>query len=231
MIRWYLAKMGLLAFLLWGVSVTPLLARSLCVPGRPSPVPPGLSLVYPTPTAVCPYGYDELIRRMIHLVTDPQAVYSVETMEKTFGTPKMWTTYDDPRRSAYLIVLTGAGGWRLEVSVDEGFYPSNKGPADFVPGRYPKRLHSIHAASLDANFNLGGMDTSTGKERCFSVPVLIQALRDAGWHPDDSIHGSDGPDPVVFRISDKMVVMDDVRPCVNNLSLREEPTQRLPRSQ
>lgn len=135
--------------------------------------------VRPTQTARCPYEFGELIERITKLSIDKDAVDSVETAERVFGIPDMTTSQDNPHVSSYQTWLSGKGGWRFQLWVTEGFYPSNTGPVRFVPGPHPKRLYGVRDAKLRIILNIVGW-TPTPGQTCMPISHLFNALTKAG---------------------------------------------------
>jgi hypothetical protein len=78
------------------------------------------------------------------------------------------------------MILSGKDGWKLLVWVRESFYPTDKGPARFIPGLRPKRLFKVQDADLRVDLDiLGG--GSTPPVRCFPVSPFFDASLKAGW--------------------------------------------------
>jgi hypothetical protein len=154
---------------------------SLCRESAPIPSDPRLQGIRPTQTAVCSYGADELDARIKQLVTDQRAPYTVETIEKIFGTPEMTAVADEPREANYLMRLSGKDGWQMLVGVSEGFYPLDKGPAKFVPGPHPKRLDKFSNAWLNIQLGFVVLGEPPKPGLCMEVSPLLDEAIGSGW--------------------------------------------------
>jgi hypothetical protein len=171
----------------------------------------------------CPYSAQEFVDRIIQLSADKDAVDSVETAQKMFGLPRMSTEQDDPRVASYQMQVTGNGGWMAFLWVMEGSYPSNKGPARFLPGAYPKRLGDVRAAKLSISFNMPALPHNA----CVPVSTLFDALTKAGWQevPWNGPHTPADPQThPQFQYQDKRVgVWGQRGDCTQEIHLIEVP--------
>ena len=154
---------------------------SRCTEGPPEPQSPDTPNIRPFRKVECPYGFDELVARVTRLSINKSLPDSVETVEATFGLPKMTTAYDDPRIADYTTILSGKGGWRLLLGVTEAFYPLHKGPPGFEPGLHPKRLHKVEDADLRVSIEFLGSVPKLGTIQCVPVSPIVDALLAAGW--------------------------------------------------
>jgi hypothetical protein len=181
--------------------------------------------VRPMPAVLCPYGLDEFIARVTNLSIDKDIVDSVETAEKVFGVPAMTTDQDNPRVSNYRMMLTGKDGWMTTLWVSEGFYPSNTGPARFVPGPHPKRLYDVRDAKLRISLFMGG--PTLNHQTCVPVSPLFDALTKAGWteipHSGPYSPGDAERHPQ-FQYGDKTVGVDGARgSCTQDIEIVQNP--------
>lgn len=184
----------------------------------------------PVRTAQCPYGFGELSRRIVALSVDNDALDSVETVEKALAIPVMTTSYDHPRIADYLMVLSGTDGWKLVVSVREGFYPLNAGSAHFVPGLRPGRLGRVEDADLDINLDVASGSTASTSVQCVPATVLADALKKAGWL-NDTLSFPVAPDgggrSPHFSYGSKGVSWSTIETvCVQNILLSQKPLKR-----
>src|SRR4030095_9802014 len=67
-----------------------------------------------------------------------------ETIERTFGLPRLHTSFDDSRSASYSVIVSGKAGtdpWRVEISFDETFFPlGGSHPARFKGTMRPVRI-------------------------------------------------------------------------------------------
>jgi hypothetical protein len=204
-------------------------AISTCIEGAPEPVSRFAPSLRPTRTAQCPYGFDELFKRITKLIVHKNAVDSAETVEKTFGIPTMTTSIDDPHEAMYATVLSGIGGWKVQVAVTESAPPSFLGPghhapspAIFRPGPRPKRLVSIADERVMIRFDLAvHTPRSWGDPRCVqSTPFnalppsspIFDALMKEGWEDISAemaaMTTDGGASGKVFKSGNKTVSID-----------------------
>jgi hypothetical protein len=179
--------------------------------------------VRPERSVHCSYSAHEFVDRIIQLSADKDAVDSVETAQKAFGLPRMSTAQNDPRVASYQMQVSGDGGWMAFIWVMEGFYPSNKGPARFVPGAYPKRLADVRAAKLSISFDMPALPNNA----CVPVSALFDALTKAGWQevPWNGPHTPADPQThPQFQYQDKRVGVYGQRgDCTQEIHLIEVP--------
>lgn len=208
-------------------------AGNVCIKGTPKPVDPLAPSLRPEPTARCPYGLDELAKRLTALLVDKQSPDSVETVEKALAIPEMTTAFDDPRDAEYDMDVTGKGGWKLRIFVVEAFYPTNKGPARFVPGLRPKRLYKVTDASLRVQLTLDDLPKTV---QCTpDATMLRNILAKAGWKEiwiRPLVTDGGRPDPsTTFRYENKSIVLPTA--CKNGeqgIFLEQKPTELPPAS-
>jgi hypothetical protein len=171
----------------------------------------------------CPYSAHEFVDRIIQLSADKDAVDSVETAQKAFGLPRMSTSQNDPRVASYQMRVSGEGGWMAFLWVMEGFYPSNQGPARFVPGAHPKRLADVRAAKLSISFDMPALPNNV----CIPVSTLFDALTKAGWQEVPRSGPQMPGDPQMhpqFQYQDKRVGVYGRRgDCTQEIHLIEVP--------
>jgi len=219
--RWL---MGVLLF----VAACPAIAagsHALCVEGAPEPVDPHYANeIRPTRTAICAYDFNELVARITKLSFDKHDPDSVETAEKAFAMPPMTTSYDDPHRANYSMLLSGKGGWKLSVWVRESFYPPGKGRPGFVTGLRPKRLFKMKDADLRIDLAVVGSHSAPFVP-CIPVSPFFDASVKAGWQdietkvPPPTDGGVRTP---VFQQGSKRVSIDGRREqCAQHIALMQ----------
>jgi len=219
--RWL---MGILIF----VATCPAIAAGshpLCVEGAPEPVDPHFaSQLRPTRTATCAYDFSELVARITKLSFDKHDPDSVETAERAFAMPEMTTSYDDPRRASYSMILSGKDGWKLSVWVRESFYPLDKGRAGFVPGLRPKRLFKIKDADLRIDLAVVG-SLSAPFVPCIPVSPFFDASLREGWQDIEmkvSPPTDGGLRTPLFQEGSKRVSIDGQRgQCAQHIALMQ----------
>jgi hypothetical protein len=201
-------------------------AKPVCLEGTPRPVDPHFANeLRPTRTAQCPYDFDELAARITKLSIDRHALDSVETVEKALSIPQMTTSADDTRFSSYSMSLSGQDGWKLLVWVREAFYPTNKGPARFVPGLRPKRLFSVRDAKLIVSLHLTAKVPGDDSLQCLPMIDMIKLIKSSGWEDVTRLgYATDGAQPSpAFKYADKSVILTGGK-CVENIDLVEIPS-------
>lgn len=223
---------GLLFAAIGLVSIPPAMAadtNSRCIEGEM--LPNDLTGIRPTRTAICPYGFDEFVRRLTIFSTDKLANDNVENVEMAFDIPEMTTSHDAPRNTYYAMVLSGIGGWRAYVTAEEAFYPLNEGPARFAPGLRPKRLYDPKdpnlRISLRVNIDILGTSPTLDPGHCIPVTPLLDALVNSGWK-DISLKSptpTDGGErSTVYGSAEKQVVTSGPRGrCTRHITLIQAP--------
>ncbi len=140
-------------------------------------------------TAVCAYDAAEFNRRLLSLLRLPQRSFRVEAVEKAFSLPRLRTSFDHGR-TAYFSVTLGAapghGNWRIMLSFDESFYPTDawRRPRFRGSGRPllidPRRRGDMR---LDLTWLSQG-PVPFGTPGCLSSERLAEAARRSGWKVD-----------------------------------------------
>jgi hypothetical protein len=162
--------------------------------------------------AECSYDFNQLVARITELAVGKEP-YTVETVEKILGLPKLTTDFDDQTKAVYSMDLSGKNGWRGTLNVQENFPDPTQQPR-FVPGLRPKRLYKIEAAELIVQFDFHN-------SQCVPLRPLRDFLGKSGWSEGIyvSYHGEVIP-PAYIR-GRKQVAGDDDGTCAKFLQLRE----------
>jgi len=182
---------------------------SKCIEGPSQPA--AFATLRPNRTAMCSYGFEQLVTRILRLSINTSLPDSVENVERAFDIPEMTTSYDSPRIASYSMILSGEDGWRLLLDVREGFYPTNKGPPAFEPGLRPKRLYSVEKAELWVEMTQLGPSPGSAPVQCMAVTPFITSIQSAGWKEADkqSLLPTDGgPISPAFDYGNKRVVIN-----------------------
>lgn len=148
----------------------------ICREGPPQVLTPELDKLRPNRTAICDYDVDEVRSRIETIFHGKNSSLSVEHIEKLFAIPRMTTSYDDAHTANYLMIVSGASGWKLNISVAEGF--PDQGPAKFVPGLRPKRLDRFENSRAIVHLVL---TTVAGTGRACPSEPFVADVRAAGW--------------------------------------------------
>ena len=186
--------------LCWTLAMVPAAAslqaepvRSASKPGakrlalcRPGPAEPSTSgKLRGRPTAICPYDLQGLNGRISELLDNPQGRgFNVQKAQYRFGLPTMSSYYDSDRIASYGMGVSGAGGWKMHLSVTEAKYPLNAAPAVFAPGIHPQRLVQVDALSVLYDITLILPENARAAGQCMSVEDAAGTLERAGWKDD-----------------------------------------------
>ena len=216
-----LLALGVLLALLPTLSLA---TEPVCLEGSSLPPPPRLAnQLRPTTTARCPYRFDELVERIETFSAQKHSVDSVENVEKALGIPEMTAAEDESRSADYTMLVSGNGGWKLLLHVDESFYPTNSGSDRFVPGPRPRRLYNVRDADLSVNFQFLTQSSKAHDHACISTSVFRDALVKKGWKWV-STYAVDGAKPdEKLQFGDKSVVTASRQECSYFIYLEQTP--------
>ena len=166
------------------------------------PNPPGTGPeLRATPTYWCTYGA-EGARQRFSAFFDTSKGLEAEEVATALGLPKLPSAFDDPRIASYSAIVTGAGGWRYFLSVDERSYPLHSGPPRFIHGLIPKRLggQGKSRKELEISFTIPRVENRSERE-CNIIYSYYDAAGMSGWtydsHPSFASEGHQA-DPVMI---------------------------------
>ena len=134
------------------------------------------------PEFICRYSSEDAYRRIGKLLDPETQSLKVEDVSILFGAPLLRTSDEGTRFQHYLTVLGGADGWRLVLSIFEGYYPTNQGQAKFVPGRHPKRLDGFENSARRVQiFFEEASPLKRDAAHCPRPPPFVSIAAAKGW--------------------------------------------------
>lgn len=155
----------------------------LCRPGRAEPSISGR--LRDRPTAICPYDLEALNQRIGELLDNPQGRgFNVQKAQYRFGLPTMSSYYESDRIASYGMGVSGAGGWKMQLSAQEAKYPLSGAPGVCVRRVHPKRLVEVDALSVRYDIALIMPEDALVTGQCMRVEDAARTLERAGWRDD-----------------------------------------------
>lgn len=140
--------------------------------------------VRPLQRAVCGYDAAELHRRILSLFRRRGAL-TVAQIERLFGLSPLRTSYDDPHRADYGLVMAAAperGGWEMMLSFSETFPSGRRSPARFRGTLRAVAIDPRRRGELWLNLTwLRPAGIQFGSPHCLSVERLADEARRSGW--------------------------------------------------
>lgn len=140
----------------------------------------------PTPTALCAYGAADLNRRILSLLRQSERTLEIETVERIFGLPRLYTAYDAPRSADYFVILSrqpGGERWRAMLSFDESFFPTDRARQPRFRGTMrPRRIAPARRGWLQLRVTwLEPREIRPGTGACLAPDALARGARLRGW--------------------------------------------------
>lgn len=180
-------RLFLLAMAATGISA-PALATMPAEPCEAGPPGPATSLPRrPYSTAICTYDLKELYGRLGMIISEPNAQLSVASAISVFGLPLMDTDSDNAREASYTVLVSGKGGWQMELLLSESAFPLyDTLPPVFVPGARPERLVPIETLDVRYHITITLPDEAGTPDHCMTAADAA-ALAIASGRRDDTL--------------------------------------------
>jgi hypothetical protein len=153
---------------------------------------PSVERLRPTPKYRCSYDINVLADRISKFFTPSPKILELEKVSDLFSIHGLVSDYDSERVATYSAVLEGEGGWRMQLSVSEGFYPSDKGPPKFIPGPQPKRLDKFENSKRDVSLRISNESMSNIQEKCRNIGIYLNLIKANGWKNVKFLYAPDG---------------------------------------
>lgn len=204
-------------------------ARALCTEGEAEAA---LGPLRPTQTASCNYDIAELNRRILSVLALSPAGLGVETIERTFGLPRLHTSFDDSWNASYSVIVSGKAGtdpWQVEIGFDESFFPQGGShPARFKGTMRPVRIRRRDRGEISLSIQwLHATPIRPDSGVCLPNDWLVRGARRAGWHREWAMEEISDIGPRQRIALEKgrgriLLPVPDDEPCLGHLVLNVE---------
>jgi hypothetical protein len=149
----------------------------------------------PIQAAHCAYDLNQLRGRILKLLAVKEGALRLEYVERLFGLPRLYTSFDDYRAAWYAVSLTGGkgpGSWKARLDFRESFYPLvDSRPPRFRGSRRPIHIDRAELGQMYFSISTDTLDDVSDLAICWPAAQILDAARKLKWKRETNL----GPPP------------------------------------